>query len=308
VSVRWEQDRVSSAAERALGARGRRRRRRAVLRAAGALALVLAAGCSDGAAEAAGPDDGGLRGRLTVTGSSTCAPLVGEIARRFEALHAGVRIDVQTGGSSRGIADVGTGLADVGMSSRALADAEREGRRSHVFARDGVGFLVHASNPVRELSDEQLVAVYTGAVTRWSELGGVDAEITVIDRADGRSELDLVTELLDLERDAIAADVVAGENQQGIKQVATDPHAITYMSVGSSELERRRGTPIALLPLRGVEASSATVADGRYPLVRPLILITGAAPGPLAAAFVAYARSAAVDDLVREQGFVPLAR
>ena len=65
-------------------------------------------------------------GKLTVTGSSTIAPIVAEIAKRFEAKHPGVRVDVQTGGSSRGVQDVASGLADIGMASRELKPEEEE--------------------------------------------------------------------------------------------------------------------------------------------------------------------------------------
>lgn len=67
-----------------------------------------------------------LQGKLVLTGSSTVAPLISEIAKRYEAEHSGVRIDVQTGGSSRGVADARQGVADIGMVSRSLKDNEKE--------------------------------------------------------------------------------------------------------------------------------------------------------------------------------------
>jgi phosphate transport system substrate-binding protein len=271
-----------------------------------ALVVPLVAACAE--KHAASPGSGALTGKLTLTGSSTIAPLASEIAARFEALHPDVRIDVQTGGSSRGIADVAAGLADVGMSSRALDDDERVGLMSQVLAHDGVCFLVNAANPVAALDDAQLVAIFTGRIERWSEVGGPDAPITVISRAEGRSELELVTAYLGIEPADIVADVIAGENQQGIKQVEGDPHALCTMSLGTSEHEAAAGKPLRLLPLRGVEASSRSLAAGAYPLARPLILVTAEHPAPLTAAFVAFARSAEVHDLVREHAFVPLAR
>ena len=60
------------------------------------------------------------------------------------------------------------GLADIGMSSRALEATETEGVTSHTLARDGVAILVHADNPVANLTDAQVRAIYTGRVTRWS--------------------------------------------------------------------------------------------------------------------------------------------
>ena len=66
--------------------------------------------------------------RLTLSGSSTLAPLASEIAKLLESKNPGLRVDVQTGGSSRGIADVKRGLADLGMSSRDLYEKEKLGR------------------------------------------------------------------------------------------------------------------------------------------------------------------------------------
>ncbi len=63
--------------------------------------------------------------RLLTTGASTMGPLVAEIAKRFEQQHPGVRIDVQTGGSSRGVADARSGLAGIGMGSPGLNPDER---------------------------------------------------------------------------------------------------------------------------------------------------------------------------------------
>ncbi|MGH7889036.1 MAG: substrate-binding domain-containing protein, partial [Thermodesulfobacteriota bacterium] len=76
--------------------------------------------CSDEKKEEVKSDSGQLKGKLVLTGSSTVAPLAAEIGKRFEAQHPDVRIDVQTGGSSRGVADARQELADIGMVSRAL--------------------------------------------------------------------------------------------------------------------------------------------------------------------------------------------
>jgi len=249
-----------------------------------------------------------LEGKLTLTGSSTVGPLVSEIAKRFEAMHPDVRIDVQTGGSSRGIADAGTGLADIGMSSRGLKDSEKEGRVAYTIAVDGVGFIVHKNNPVTALTKQQAIDIYTGKVDNWSQVGGSDAAIVVINRAAGRSELELVTSYLGIKDADIAADLIAGENQQGLKMVANDPNAITYMSVGASEFEVQNGAPLKLLDMDGVTASAKTVADGTFPLARPLILITKPQPTALVKAFIEYAQSDAINDLVKEFAYVTVDR
>lgn len=243
--------------------------------------------------------------KLTLTGSSTIAPLASEIAKRYEAAHPDVRVDVQTGGSSRGIADARTGLADIGMSSRALKAEEKDGLREQVLAYDGVCFLIHRNNPVKALSDAQLLAIYTGQITNWKSVGGRDAPITVITRAEGRSEVELFNSYFKTKSPDIKASLVAGENQQGIKTLVGNPDAIVYMSIGTSESELELGAPIKLLPLNGVEASTKSVANGSYPMGRPLVLVTKATPSAAAQAFIDYALSAGVHDLVKAQSFVP---
>lgn len=258
--------------------------------------LLTIGGCAGG---------GGTGERLVVTGSSTVAPLMGEIGKRFESEHPGVRVDVQTGGSSRGIADVRSGLADLGMASRAPKEGEAD---LHFFpiARDGVCLFVHRDNPVGQLTDDQIMAIYTGRVRDWSELGGAEAPITVVNKAEGRATLEVFLGYFGLESRAIRADVVVGDNEQAVKTVAADPNAIGYVSIGTAEYSASHGVPIRLLPAGGVEASTETLAAGTFPIARPLNLVTREEPAGLARELIDYAGSPAVYDLVRELYFVPI--
>jgi len=244
--------------------------------------------------------------RLVVTGSSTIAPLATVLAERFEARHPGVKIDVQAGGSARGIADVRQGLATLGMVSRALKPEEGD-LAADTIAHDGITMIVHRNTPVTSLTREQIVAIYTGQLRNWNEVGGPDAAITVVNKAEGRSTLELFLSHFKLSAPAIRADVVIGDNQQGIKTVAGNPQAIGYVSIGTAEYEASRGGPIRLLPLDGIEPSTATVSAGRFPLSRPLNLVHRGELGGIARDFVDFARSTEVHDLVTGQYFVPLA-
>ena len=246
--------------------------------------------------------------KIVLTGSSTVAPLLGEIAKRYEAARPAVRIDVQTGGSSRGIADSRSGVADLGMSSRPLKADEAADLEEHAVAFDGVGFVVHGSNVVAALDDAQLLGIYRGEIEDWSEVGGTPGPITVIHRADGRSEVDLVTEYFGIEPREIHADLISGENQHALKSVAGDPGAIVYVSVGAAEREAAAGAPIRLLPLRGVSATAEEVAAGRFPLARPLVLLARPGPDETVADFLEFALSSDVDDLITSLAYVPPAR
>lgn len=255
-------------------------------------------------------DEDGLRGKLVITGSSTVAPLIAEVASRFERQHAGVRIDVQTGGSSRGIRDVLNGAADIGMSSRDLKLEERTQADSQTIAWDGVAFVVHQDNPVDRLSEQQLRDIYLGRLSNWSQVGGKEGKIIVSNRANGRSELDLVCDFLSLESGEIQADVVDGETQQSLKTVITNKNAITYTSVGAAQDASERGEPLKLLPLQGIVASSKAIQSGKFPLARPLVLVLKKSPEhdsektDLIAAFVKFADSTKVQDVALGLGFV----
>lgn len=243
--------------------------------------------------------------KLVLTGSSTVAPLALEIGKRFESLNPGVRVDVQTGGSSRGVADAMSGLADIGLVSRALKPAEAQTLAAHTIALDGVALIVHADNPVRQLDDEQIRAIYTGRIRDWRGAGGADRPITVVSKAEGRSTLELFLHYTGLKNSQIRAQAVIGDNQQGIKTVAGNPGAIGYVSIGAAEYAVEHAVSIKLLPMADVEATTGAVRSGRFPLSRPLNLVTRGAPSPLAARFIAFAQSPAVRDLVEAQYFVP---
>lgn len=245
------------------------------------------------------------RQTLVLTGSSTVAPLAAEIGKRFESLHSGVRVDVQTGGSSRGIADTRQGVADIGMVSRALKSEEQD-LFAFTIARDGVCLIVHGDNPVTVLTDEQVVAIYTGRITNWNEVGGSDAPITVVNKAEGRSTLELFLHHFKLKNSDVRPHVVIGDNEQGIKTVAGNPDAIGYVSIGTAEYDATHGISIKLLPVGGVDASIENVSNGTFPISRPLNLVTRTQPEGLARAFIEFARSREVHDIVRSQYFVPI--
>ncbi|WP_236695969.1 phosphate ABC transporter substrate-binding protein [Rhodopirellula islandica] len=245
--------------------------------------------------------------QIVLTGSSTVAPLMSEIAKQFESLHPGVRVDVQSGGSSRGVADARRGLADIGMVSRDLK-AEEQDLTAFPLARDGVCVIIHRDNPVASLTDDQLVAIYTDRINNWKEVGGADAPITVVNKAEGRSTLELFVGHFQLNNEQIKADAVIGDNEQGIKTVAGNRHAIGYVSIGTAEYDAKHDVEIKLLPLAGIAASIENVRAGDFPLSRPLNLVVQGTPTGIVAEFIDFARSRDVNQIILEQYFVPLSQ
>jgi phosphate transport system substrate-binding protein len=245
--------------------------------------------------------------KLSMTGSSTVAPLALEIAKRFESQNSGLRIDVQTGGSGRGIADARNGTADIGLVSRSLK-ADESDLQGHTIALDGVAVILHKSNPVGNLSNAQIVGIYTGTIQNWKEVGGKDQKITVVNKAEGRSTLELFAQYFGLKNSQINAQVVIGDNQQGIKTVAGNPGAIGYVSIGSAEFEIENGVPLKMLSMNGVKPNTENVRNGSFPLSRPLLLVTKGVDTDLRKKFLSFSKSPAVYDHVKEQYFVPIGR
>lgn len=244
--------------------------------------------------------------QLTITGSSTVAPLMAELAARYEQTHPNIRVDVQTGGSTRGITDARAGIAQIGMVSRALKSEESD-LTAHTIALDGISMIVHQDNPVQELTDLQIKNIYTGVVSNWQQVGGLDQSIQVVNKAEGRSTLELFTHYFKLKNSDIKASVVIGDNQQGIKTVAANPTAIGYVSIGAAEFEASQGTPIRLLPINGIPASVEQVRKSNFPLSRPLNLVTQGQPDAAVQALLDFAQSSQNQDLVLAQFFVPMA-
>lgn len=266
-----------------------------------ALVLVLAACGRD--EPAPDPATIPLAGTLRLSGSSTMTPLMQAIAARFSALHPGVRFDIHSGGSNQGIADARAGKVDIGMASKSLPDDQE--LAAIAIARDGGAILLHRDNPVMQLSDEQVRAIFTGKLKNWKQAGGADAPVYVIDRDAKRGIRELFLHYYKLESGEVRADAVGGDNAATLPLLLEHPHGIVFFSVGEAERRIAAGEPVKLLAAGGVVASHQTIQKGDYPIARPLTLVTRGLPQGLAKAFIDYARSPAVHDLIEKHEFVP---
>lgn len=212
---------------------------------------------------------------------------------------------MQTGGSSRGINDARSGLANIGMASRALTANETD-LFSYTIALDGIGIILNKANSVTSLNNQQIINIYTGKITNWQDVGGSNAPITVINKAEGRSTLELFLHYFGLLNTQIKPHVIIGDNQQGIKTIANNINAIGYVSVGAAAFEAAHNVAIRLLPLDGIPATVDHIRELSFPLSRPLNLICRQKPVGLTKIFIDFARSVKVQDLIEAQYFVTI--
>jgi phosphate transport system substrate-binding protein len=241
---------------------------------------------------------------LVLTGSAVMTPLLRDIGKRFEAEHADVRVDVQAGGSTRGVSDARSGLADIGMVARSLKPDEAMLHATPI-ALDAVCIIVHRTNQVQALSDDQIVRMYTRSVSNWKEVGGPDLPIVLVHMTDGRALLDLFLDHFKLRSTQIRADALIQDSEQGLQAVASRKGAIAYVSCSRAEAVSAN-MPIRSLPSGGITPTTEHVRDGTYPLSRPLQLVTRETPKGLAAEFIDFARSNAVLDLIQKHHFITL--
>lgn len=113
----------------------------------------------------------GLKGTITLAGSTSVAPVMEVLADNYKKLNDGVEIEIQQTGSGAGIQSTIEGVCDIGMASRALEDEEsKEGLESKQIALDGIAVIVNTDNSVDELTTDQIMKIFTGEITDWSDI------------------------------------------------------------------------------------------------------------------------------------------
>ena len=113
----------------------------------------------------------GLEGSITLAGSTSVAPVMEVLADEYKKLNDGVTIEIQQTGSGAGIQSTIEGVCDIGMASRALEDEEAgEGLESQEIALDGIAVIVNNNNTAEDITLEQIMQIYTGEITAWSEI------------------------------------------------------------------------------------------------------------------------------------------
>ncbi len=241
---------------------------------------------------------------LRITGSSTLCPLIAEVGKRFQTLHHDVRIDVQCGGSERGVHDVKAGTADIGMVSRALSKTEKD-LYDFPMARDGISIIVSRYNAVKSLSNDEVVAIFSRKITSWKAVGGSGDPIAVVLREKQKSSSELFTEYFKMEFSDMKGKIIHGDNPVMIEAVASDRNSIGYVSSGHAARVATAGTAIKILPVNNVMPTNRNIITGNYPISRPLSLVTKDLPSGTAKAFIDFALSSSVVDLIVAYDYVP---
>ena len=245
--------------------------------------------------------------KLTIQGSTTVLPIAQRCAEEFMKEHPEANISVRGGGSGVGIAALIDGTIDIADASRAMKTKELKKARvnginpvAHVVARDAIAVILHPQNPVNNLTKSHLKAIYTGAISRWNEVGGTSDVIVVVSRDVASGTFEVFNELA-LDKQRVRPDaLMQASNQAVVNIVASTNGAIGYVGLGYLSKEVK---PIAI---EGVMPSVATAKSGAYLLARSLYMYTDGKPKGLAKEFIDFVLGPKGQRIVKEEGFVPV--
>ena len=242
-----------------------------------------------------------LSGTVATDGSTSMEKVIGALGEAFMEANPDTTFTYNPTGSGSGIQAVQEGRCDIGLSSRALKDAEKEaGLTETVLAYDGIAMIVNPANPVEDLSLEQIADIYTGKITNWSEVGGNDSQIVLIGREAGSGTRGGFEEIVGVV-DACQYRQELSSTGDVITTVAQNPDAIGYASLAAVK------DTVKALKVAGVTPTEATVKDGTYTIQRHFVLATktGEKLNDVAQAFFDYATSADASEIITAAGAVP---
>ena len=266
------------------------------------LATTLFASCGP-AATPAPPIDQATPTEITVAGSTSVQPLAEVLAEAYMGAHPETRITVQGGGSSVGVKSAGEGIVEIGNASRNVKDEEFDTYPDlmvHTIARDGIAIVVHPDVPVDGLTKEQVKGIYEGSITTWSEVGGPDASIVVVGREEGSGTRGAFGDLVmgDEEFAMVETAILQPSNGAVRTTVSTTPYSIGFVSFGYLD------GSVKALAIDGVEATVDNALGGKYPVVRPLNMLTKGEPSGAVESWLDFILSQDGQAIVAEEGYI----
>ena len=248
-------------------------------------------------------DTPNLSGTIRVTGNGPEEHILRSLAQAFEDQHTEVSIDIFWHTNVKPVRTLELHESDIGITGFSVPHL-----RSTTVARDGIAVLTNFSNPVSELTKEQLAEVFSGKTRFWSQVfeEAPEMKIKLINRSNNQNIRQGFIQALGIKRIGRSAKVIESE-RHAINAVTGDLATIAFVSMSPSLRAREDGVAINLLFIDGVEPEYQTVLDKSYPIQRPVVFLTQLDPDSLVLAFEQFVLSAKGQRLIRKSGlYYPL--
>jgi phosphate transport system substrate-binding protein len=242
--------------------------------------------------------DRAYTGKYVVGGARSMQPVVTDWLAAFGRLKPDFPTRVEAGGTTAAVRSVMAGDLYFAMSGRPLQRGERA--HSIVVAREVVAVAVHPDNPVAGLRAREVVEIFAGRLTRWSQVGGPDAPITVVVPA-ARSDLRVAFDDVILSGAPAAPGAVAADSGAAVAAaIGSDPWSIGYLRAGALDEHVRA------LPIDGAPATPQAVEAGRYVLAVPLTFVFRVPPTRKRdVALIGWIRGPEGREVARRHGLAP---
>jgi phosphate transport system substrate-binding protein len=245
---------------------------------------------------------------ITIKGSTTVLPIAQKAAEAYMKEYPNVKISISGGGSGNGIKALIDGTTDVADSSRFIKDKEVKlavERGSYpvpfAVAYDCIVPVVHPSNTAKDLTLDQLKAIYKGEIKNWKEVGGPDRSVVVISRDTSSGTYEVWEEKVMKKEKVYPGALLQASNGAVVQAVSKNKNAIGYIGLGYVN------ESVKLLTVNSIMGSEETTLNGTYPISRPLYMFTRGWPKGEVASFINYVlHPKRGQKHVKEAGYVPL--
>ena len=237
--------------------------------AAALLISVLAAGVALTGCGGNDAGESGSSGKITVSGSSALLPLAKDAAKKFKAKNDQVSITLNAGGSGTGLKQVSEGSVDIGNSDVFAKEKLPEAKAAELVDYK-VAVTVMApvvskeiGTNVKSLTKAQLQDIFTGKVTNWKDVGGLDEAVVLITRPSTSGTRALFTKYaLDGKEELSNKSMETDDSGTLVQTVSQTKGAIGYVAL-SYLMNNNTVTPLAI---DGVEPTLDNVYNGKYPV------------------------------------------
>ena len=243
-------------------------------------------------------------------GSTTVEPIAVSAIEAFEASNPGYKLSYEGQGSSVGVQGALDGVYVLGGASRDLKSAEEEaGAVATPIALDGIAVVVNGDVMVDSLSRKEIARIYIGEVTNWSQVGGPDKDIIVINRDEASGTRAAFHELVikpefGKEQEYYKDTIVVESNGDMVTKTGATPDSIGFCGFGYIDKAISNGAKTLLID--GVEPSIPNVLSGKYAVSRKLNMITNGAAEGFAKMFIDFLLSDEGQAIVEDEGFIAL--
>ena len=247
-----------------------------------------------------------------IKGSDTVLPVAQQTAERFMNQHPDTRVTVTGGGTGVGISALLDNTTDIAMASRPIKFSEKMKIKSAgedvaeiVVAYDALAVVVHPSNPVKQLTRQQLEDIFRGKITNWKQVGGDDRKIVVYSRETSSGTYEFFKESVLKNKNYMASSLSMPATGAIIQSVSQTKGAIGY--VGHAYVSP--GVKPLSVSYDGKHYAAPTVENATnktYPIVRPLYYYYNVKKKAEIDPLIQYILSPDGQDIIKKSGYIPV--